>query len=155
MKWDVAQSAAAGLQLLSAGKVDMSQGSAPTAYAAAKLDPDLRVIGFLNGPAYLMVAPEGSGIETAADLKGKTVGVLALGSASDLMVRGSLAEAGLDPDKDRQDPADRRRRPHGRGPQLRHRRRDRGLGRHVAEHLRAHRQAARPARGQHVRPARA
>lgn len=100
LKWDVAASAAAGLQLLSAGKVDMSQSSAPTAYAAAKLDPDLRVIGFLNGPAYLMVTPEGSGIETADDLKGKTVGVLALGSASDLMVRGSAEEAGLDPDKD-------------------------------------------------------
>ncbi len=100
LKWDVAQSAAAGLQLLSAGKVDMAQGSAPTAYAAAKLDPDLRIIGFLNGPAYLMVAPEGSGIESAADLEGKKIGVLALGSASDMMVRGSLAEVGLDPDKD-------------------------------------------------------
>ncbi|MCR1782460.1 ABC transporter substrate-binding protein [Nocardioides carbamazepini] len=100
LKWDVAQSAAAGLQLLSAGKVDMSQGSAPTAYAAAKLDPDLRIIGFLNGPAYLMVAPEGSGIEATADLKGKKIGVMALGSASDMMVRGSLNEAGLVPDKD-------------------------------------------------------
>lgn len=100
LDWDVAASAAAGLQLLSAGKVDMSQSSAPVAYAAAKLDPDLRVIGFLNGPAYLMVSPEGSGIETAADLEGKTVGVMALGSASDLMVRGSAAEVGLDPDKD-------------------------------------------------------
>jgi len=100
LKWDVAQSAAAGLQLLSAGKVDIAQGSAPTAYAAAKLDPDLRIIGFLNGPAYLMVAPEDSGIETAADLAGKKIGVLALGSASDMMVRGSLLEVGLDPDKD-------------------------------------------------------
>lgn len=100
LKWDVAQSAAAGLQLLSAGKVDLSQGSAPTAYAAAKLDPDLRIIGFLNGPAYLMVAPESSGIATAADLEGKKIGVLALGSASDMMVRGSLSEVGLDPDKD-------------------------------------------------------
>jgi NitT/TauT family transport system substrate-binding protein len=100
LKWDVAQSAAAGLQLLSAGKVDMAQGSAPTAYAAAKLDPDLRIIGFLNGPAYLMVAPEGSGIESAEDLEGKTIGVMALGSASDMMVRGSLNEAGLDPETD-------------------------------------------------------
>ena len=101
LDWDVAQSAAAGLQLLSAGKVDMSQGSAPTAYAAAKLDPDMRVIGFLNGPAaYLMVTPDDSGVTSAADLKGKTIGVMALGSASDLMVRGSLMEAGLDPEKD-------------------------------------------------------
>jgi NitT/TauT family transport system substrate-binding protein len=100
LKWDVAQSAAAGLQLLSAGKVDISQASAPVAYAGAKLDPDLRIIGFLNGPAYLMVAPEDSGIESAADLAGKKVGVMALGSASDLMVRGSLAEVGLEPDKD-------------------------------------------------------
>jgi NitT/TauT family transport system substrate-binding protein len=100
LKWDVAQSAAAGLQLLSAGKVDISQASAPVAYAGAKLDPDLRIIGFLNGPTYLMVAPEGSGIETAADLKGKTIGVMALGSASDLMVRGSVIDAGLDPEKD-------------------------------------------------------
>ncbi|MET0523770.1 MAG: ABC transporter substrate-binding protein [Nocardioides sp.] len=101
LDWDVAQSAAAGLQLLSAGKVDMSQGSAPTAYAAAKLDPDMRIIGFLNGPAaYLMVTPDDSGIASAADLEGKTIGVMALGSASDLMVRGSLAEAGLTPDKD-------------------------------------------------------
>lgn len=101
LDWDVAQSAAAGLQLLSAGKVDMSQGSAPTAYAAAKLDPDMRIIGFLNGPAaYLMVTPDDSGVTSAADLEGKTIGVMALGSASDLMVRGSLTEAGLDPEKD-------------------------------------------------------
>lgn len=100
LEWDVAQSAAAGLQLLGAGKVDMAQGSAPTAYAAAKLVPNLRIIGFLNGPTYLMVTPEDSGIETAADLEGKTIGVMALGSASDLMVRGSVIEAGLDPEKD-------------------------------------------------------
>jgi NitT/TauT family transport system substrate-binding protein len=100
LNWDVAQSAAAALQLLSAGKVDMAQSSAPTAYAAAKLDPDLRVIGFLNGPAYVLVAPESSGITTAADLDGKTVGVMTLGSASHLMARGAVKEAGLDPDKD-------------------------------------------------------
>ena len=100
LDWDVAQSAAAGLQLLSAGKVDVSQASAPVAYAGAKLDPDLRIIGFLNGPAYLMVTPDDSGIETAADLEGKTIGVMTLGSASDLMVRGSVTEAGLDPETD-------------------------------------------------------
>ena len=100
LEWDVAASAAAALQLLSAGKLEIAQTAAPVAYAAAKRDPNIRIIGFLNGPEYTIVAPEGSGITSAADLKGKTVGVVALGSSSQLMVQGSMSKVGLDPVKD-------------------------------------------------------
>jgi NitT/TauT family transport system substrate-binding protein len=100
LEWDVAASAAAALQLLSAGKLEIAQTAAPVAYAAAKIDPDIRIVGFLNGPEYTIVAPEGSGITSAADLKGKTVGVVALGSSSQLMVQGSMSKVGLDPVKD-------------------------------------------------------
>jgi NitT/TauT family transport system substrate-binding protein len=100
LEWDVAASAAAALQLLSAGKLEIAQTAAPVAYAAAKIDPDIRIVGFLNGPEYTIVAPEGSGITSAADLKGKTVGVVALGSSSQLMVQGSMSKVGLNPTKD-------------------------------------------------------
>jgi NitT/TauT family transport system substrate-binding protein len=98
LDWDVAQSATAGLQLLANGSVQLAQGSTPNGYAAAHLDDRLRVIGFLNGPNYLVTVPEDSDITSAADLEGKTVGVMTLGSSSHLMVQGAVKAAGLDPE---------------------------------------------------------
>ncbi|HET8616842.1 MAG TPA: ABC transporter substrate-binding protein [Actinomycetales bacterium] len=95
LKWDVAQSATAGLQLLANGSVQIAQGAAPNGYAAAHLDPKMRVIGFLNGPNYVVTVPENSSIRSAADLKGKTIGVMTLGSSSHLMVQGVVKAAGL------------------------------------------------------------
>jgi len=96
LEWSPASSAATALQLLSAGKLDLAQTSTPLALATAKTDPDLRIIGFLNGPIYNVLAPEGGDITSATDLEGKTVGVVALGSASQLMVQGSMTREGLD-----------------------------------------------------------
>ncbi|RYG85029.1 hypothetical protein EON77_06340, partial [bacterium] len=47
---------------------------------------------------FSLVAPEGNDIESVKDLKGKTVGVMTLGSASHLMMQASVADAGLKPD---------------------------------------------------------
>ena len=97
LDWDVAQSATAGLQLLANGSVQIAQGAAPNGYAAAHLDPKMRVIGFLNGPNYLVTVPENSDIRSGKDLKGKTIGVMTLGSSSHLMVQGVVKAAGLSP----------------------------------------------------------
>jgi NitT/TauT family transport system substrate-binding protein len=98
LKWDVAQSATAGLQLLANGSVDIAQGATPNGYAATHLDDNLRIVAFLNGPNYLITVPEDSDIQDAADLKGKTLGVMTLGSSSHLMAQGAVKAAGLSPD---------------------------------------------------------
>lgn len=96
LKWDVAQSATAGMQLMAAGSVDIAQGATPNGYAAAHLDDSIRVIGFLNGPNYLLTVPEDSDIVEPEDLAGKTIGVMTLGSSSHLMAQGAVKAAGLD-----------------------------------------------------------
>lgn len=98
LEWDVAQSATAGLQLLAAGSVDIAQGATPNGYAATHLDDSLRIVAFLNGPNYLITVPEDSGIKSAEDLKGKTLGVMTLGSSSHLMAQGAVKAAGLNAD---------------------------------------------------------
>jgi NitT/TauT family transport system substrate-binding protein len=51
-------------------------------------------------PAYTYVFEVAPGIQTAADLKGKAVGISRVGSSSDIGTRVVLKSVGLDPDKD-------------------------------------------------------
>jgi NitT/TauT family transport system substrate-binding protein len=51
-------------------------------------------------PAYTYVFEVAPGIQTAADLKGKSVGISRVGSSSDIGTRVVLKKFGLDPDKD-------------------------------------------------------
>lgn len=55
------------------------------------------VAGAVNGGAVLM-AREGAGIESVADLVGESVAIPTYGSTQDLMLRKALADAGIDAD---------------------------------------------------------
>jgi NitT/TauT family transport system substrate-binding protein len=60
---------------------------------------DLLVVGTL-GPVYPYKFEVAKDIKTAADLKGKTVGVASFGGSADIATRVALRRLGLDPDKD-------------------------------------------------------
>lgn len=91
----------AATQALATGRVQfVLAGPAPIVLARAK-GADVRAI-FLNirRNFYYTVIPENSPIKGLTDFKGKTVGVFSYGTPSYRLMRGALANAGLDPDKD-------------------------------------------------------
>jgi NitT/TauT family transport system substrate-binding protein len=53
-----------------------------------------------QGNIYGIAVPEGSPVRTIADLKGKTVGVISMGSAGVPVAKALAAAAGLNPDRD-------------------------------------------------------
>jgi ABC-type nitrate/sulfonate/bicarbonate transport system substrate-binding protein len=59
-------------------------------------------VEYLAWPAHIsqLVLVSQQGVNSIADLKGKTVGVTSLGSTTDLFVEALLAKSGLDPKKD-------------------------------------------------------
>ncbi|WP_150267921.1 ABC transporter substrate-binding protein [Paenibacillus tepidiphilus] len=61
---------------------------------------DLKVIGGLHHGCIKLVVPPGSSIKTAADLKGKRIGVDEIGGVPMAVSSVVLANAGLDPQKD-------------------------------------------------------
>lgn len=88
-----------GVTAMVSGDVQICQiaGSAVINAAAAGQDLVL-VAGLYNSfPSILFVQP---GINSVDDLRGKTIGVSATGTASEVAVRLLLQEVGLDPDKD-------------------------------------------------------
>ncbi|CQR56308.1 ABC transporter substrate-binding protein [Paenibacillus riograndensis] len=61
---------------------------------------DLKVIGGLHHGCIKLVVPPGSSIKTAADLKGKRIGVDEIGGVPMAVASVVLTNAGLDPQKD-------------------------------------------------------
>ncbi|MNI27612.1 putative aliphatic sulfonates-binding protein precursor [compost metagenome] len=61
---------------------------------------DLKVIGGLHHGCIKLVVPPGSDIKTAADLKGKRIGVDEIGGVPMAVASVVLSNAGLDPQKD-------------------------------------------------------
>ncbi|MDE3193894.1 MAG: ABC transporter substrate-binding protein [Chloroflexota bacterium] len=91
-----------GIAALLSGKVDIAQlGGSETMSANAQAGGagPLVVIGQLAG-VYPFVLEVSKDIKTAADLKGKSIGVSSIGSSSDIATRVALRKLGLDPDKD-------------------------------------------------------
>ena len=82
-----------------ANEVDVALGAGFAVISSRLAGSDLKLfLGVVNWFQYeLMVAPE---IETAADLKGKRLGVSRFGSASDVATRVALQQLGLAPDED-------------------------------------------------------
>lgn len=94
------QAGPAVIEALRAGVIDVGySGVFPALKAYNKAGDILLVAGAATGGTELSVA-KNSPIKAVKDLKGKTVGVNQLGSTVDAMVRSSLLEAGLVPDKD-------------------------------------------------------
>jgi NitT/TauT family transport system substrate-binding protein len=88
-----------GIAALLAGETQVADiGGAQTMSAVAN-GADLTVVGVI-GPVYpflFMVPPT---VTTAADLKGKSIGVSTLGDSSDIATRKTLVQLGLDPNTD-------------------------------------------------------
>jgi NitT/TauT family transport system substrate-binding protein len=69
--------------------------------AALGPDTDLRIFyTAYQGNIYGLAVPEDSPIRTAADLRGKRIGVAAMASGGVVVARALVANAGLDPDRD-------------------------------------------------------
>lgn len=90
------------LQLMAAGKADLTCCGVSSNYSlfASGKDDDQRITAFHQKNLFKIYVPLGSDIREVKDLRGKTIGVQAIGSSGYLMARGIVAEAGLDPDKD-------------------------------------------------------
>jgi NitT/TauT family transport system substrate-binding protein len=84
---------------LLSGQVDICQIAGPAVVNADLAGAELAIIaGIINRQLYsLMVGPE---INSAADLKGKSLAVSEPGSSSDTILRFGLESLGLDPDND-------------------------------------------------------
>jgi NitT/TauT family transport system substrate-binding protein len=89
----------AGMAALVAGDIDMViVGAASVIRSAVQGSDAVLIAGTKNRLAgALMVKPE---IRTAADLRGRRVGVASRGSNSELVARVALQQLGLDPDAD-------------------------------------------------------
>ena len=90
----------AALAALASGDVDFgSIGGAQAPIRSRARGLDIFIIGSLsNRVNYTMLGARG--VNTAADLKGKIIGVTGAGAFSDFVVRMYLKNSGLDPDKD-------------------------------------------------------
>lgn len=86
-------------QMLAAGTIDFAQMNAGAAIQTnAKTGLDLKLV-MTNTPLdWSVVAPADSGIQTPADLEGKTVGMLSVGTAGNALLRSYLTENGVNPD---------------------------------------------------------
>lgn len=88
------------MQLLLAGKSDIANGGSAAFYQAAAKSPELRVVSLQTKNIWQVVVPQGSDIKSIADLKGKTIGVQSLSSASNLFGRAAVGASGLNPESD-------------------------------------------------------
>jgi NitT/TauT family transport system substrate-binding protein len=92
---------AKAIQALIGGSVDVAAASMPDAVQLAVEGRDVRgfLLLYMRPTAALAVAPSLSGrIRTISDLKGRIVGVSALGSASHQILNFLLVSSGLSPD---------------------------------------------------------
>lgn len=87
-----------GLAALLSGQTQIYEGGSETLSAEAQ-GADLVVFAILS-PVYPWTLEAVPAVKTAADLKGKKVGVSRFGSASDVGTRLALQKLGLDPSKD-------------------------------------------------------
>jgi NitT/TauT family transport system substrate-binding protein len=85
------------IEAISAGALDASYiGPSPTITAWTQFDKGVRVVsGAASGGAYLVVKPD---IDSAADLKGKTLATPQLGNTQDVALRTWLKQHGLSTD---------------------------------------------------------
>jgi NitT/TauT family transport system substrate-binding protein len=83
---------------LTTGDIDFSGAQSQVMAGAARGLP-VKVVGFLTTkPSFwLMARPE---IKSIADLKGKIIGITAIGSSTDTLARFVLSKNGVTPDKD-------------------------------------------------------
>jgi len=91
----------AGVQQLAAGNIQFATVGPETALISREKGVKIKAFYAISRVTiFRVVVPRGSPIQTAADLRGKTIGVSALTSGAVPVARALVASAGLDPDKD-------------------------------------------------------
>lgn len=86
--------------LLLSGDADFADYNTSNVITAIAKGAPIKIVGSFfrtKGPFHVLVSHD---IQTAADLKGKTIGIGVPGSGLEATIRHVLSEAGLDPDKD-------------------------------------------------------
>jgi len=92
------QSTTTSVSSLLAGDVHVANASGGAVASAVVAGADLVMVAcYLNSLPYELVVNEA--IKSAEDLKGKTIGISRLGSASDVAARALIRGLGLEPDK--------------------------------------------------------
>jgi NitT/TauT family transport system substrate-binding protein len=92
------QSTTTNVSSLLAGDVQVANASGGAVASAVVAGADLVMVScYLNSLPYELVVSEK--IKTAEDLKGKSIGISRLGSASDVAARALIRGLGLEPDK--------------------------------------------------------
>src|SRR3989441_12681575 len=88
-----------GMAALLAGSIDIVSLGGAECLSATAAGAKITVTAILTPvfPYHLMAAPE---IKTAADLKGKKIGISSPGGSADIATRKALKALGLDPEKD-------------------------------------------------------
>ena len=91
---------AAAMQLLVSGDADLANVGILEYISARQKQPTLPLSMVYcedYNSSYVLVVPEDSAIKTLADFKGKSIGVLSLGSGSVSTTKAMLRKAGVDP----------------------------------------------------------
>lgn len=96
--WRVFDSGTDVIAAMASGDVKVAElGSSPLAIAASQgVDLKMFMISYAIGDSESLIARNGSGIETLADIKGKRVAV-PVGSTAHFSLMGAMAHAGLTP----------------------------------------------------------
>ena len=96
IEWRVFNSGTEVIAALASGDVKVAElGSSPLAIAASQgVDLQMFMLSYAIGQAESLIAHDGSGITTLADLKGKRVAV-PVGSTAHYSLMGAMAHAGL------------------------------------------------------------
>lgn len=91
----------AAIQAVASGSADITPADAGSILGAVEKNVPVKAVGGLvqNWPWVMAVKPD-SPISSAADLKGKKIGVISLASGSAPYARAYVRAAGLDPEKD-------------------------------------------------------
>jgi sulfonate transport system substrate-binding protein len=91
----------AAANALVSGDVDLVTGALEQALKMKAKGQDVKVIASIQHKSpFGIVVPLDSPVKTLADLKGKTIGVTAVGSSSDVQLRSYIRQQGMDPEKD-------------------------------------------------------
>ncbi len=101
--WLTSEGAGQTIQLLLAGRIDMTVGvQDPLLLRAAKGEdfPLVMIYNYNRGVVYQLAVKPDSPIRHASELKGKRIGVLSLGHPGMIYAKVVLKDAGLDPEKD-------------------------------------------------------
>jgi sulfonate transport system substrate-binding protein len=91
----------AAANALVSGDVDFMTGALEQALKMKNKGQDVKVVASIQHKSpFGIVVPVDSPVKSLADLKGKTIGVTAVGSSSDVQLRGYIRQLGMDPERD-------------------------------------------------------